>query len=168
MARHLSTGLRALTILLASAMLVGGTPCVVAAPIGPGFAPLAPEAAAVAPEIAIARVAGTNNAALSWWHLEENEGYQLWRDVTPFFDPGAGEGNQVADRSAASCGSNCYITVIDDGVDRYSADGTLPAVQVVGNAAVNYFWVVRGQSGDGASGNSNRAGEFDYDLVTGS
>jgi hypothetical protein len=168
MARHVATGCRAPVIFLALALLVGGPLSALAAPDGPDLAPFGPESAAVPPEIDIARVAGTNNAALNWWHLEENEGYQVWRDVAPYFDPGAGEGNQVAYRSAASCGSPCFITVIDDGVDRYAADGTLPTVQVIGDVAVNYFWVVRGQNGEGASGNSNRAGEFDFGLVKGS
>lgn len=48
-------------------------------------------------------------------------------------------------------------------------DPQLPTVpKIIGDPAINYYWVVRGQSLDGVSGNSNRVGEFDFALVAGS
>lgn len=126
-----------------------------------------PQGGPVPPRISIARDTDPNDAVLNWEHEFENTGYQVWRGKKPYFDPWAGEGGQIAYRSAEACGQPCSFAVSDDGVDRYPADGTLPEVQVIGDPATNYFWVVRGENADGPSANSNRVGEFDFALMAG-
>lgn len=131
---------------------------------------IVPAAAPVAPEISVARVPNTANALLSWEHVIESEAYQVWRGIAPYFDPAQGQGNQIAYLPAGAYGQGSIIEYTDDGVDRYSAgssDTLLPTIQVIGDPATNYFWVVRGQNGDGVSENSNRVGEFDFALVKG-
>ena len=48
-------------------------------------------------------------------------------------------------------------------------DGTAPGppVPVIGDVATNYFWVVQARNRDGASGPSNRVGDFDFALTPG-
>ncbi len=151
---------------LVAALLFAGASSGLAAEVGPETAPFEPAGAAVAPNISVARIAGTSNALLSWEHEEENDGYQVWRGTTPYFNL-PGQGGQIRYSSAASCGQPCYFNITDDGLDYFPADGTLPEVQVIGDTAANFFWVVRGQNGESVSDNSNRVGEFDYALVPG-
>lgn len=150
----------------AAALLLAGASSSLAAEVGPEMAPFEPAGAVVAPDISVARMAGTSNALLSWEHAGENEGYQVWRGTAPYFEP-PDEGGQIWYTSAASCGAPCYFNIPDDGLDYYPADGTLPAVLVIGATTTNFFWVVRGQNGESVSGNSNRVGEFDFALVPG-
>ena len=83
--------------------------------------------------------------------------YQVWRGTSPYFT----EGVQVGAVDALAGGY-----AVGDPVG-FTDDGTVGPVQVVGDAANNYFWVVRGANWRGASGDSNRAGEFDFALVRG-
>lgn len=101
---------------------------------------------AAAPVIAIRRDGTT--AQLSWPHQSPDTSYQVWRDTSPYFFP-AGEGTLV-DTLLATGSAMTY-----DDAGR------------VGDAAVNHFWVLRGVVAGGASGPSNRVGEFDFDLMTG-
>lgn len=147
-------------------LAAGGVP--VFAKEGSAEGTTGPQAAPVAPWIGIERVPGTNYTLLSWEHLVENDGYEIWRGTTPYFDPDLGEGNQIQYQPKGPGG---FITFIDTGVDWYynpPADPQLPPVQVIGDPATNYFWVVRGRNSDGVSENSNRVGEFDFALVAGS
>ena len=91
----------------------------------------------------------------------------MWHATAPYFDPALGGGSQIADVDGAPFGTG-EVSYIDDGVDRYAADGTIDTVQVIGIAAVNYYWVVRSHCGGTPSGNSNRVGEFDFALTPGS
>lgn len=125
-----------------------------------------PDGSPVEPWISSARVPGTNNVELSWEHLSENGAYQVWRGTTPYFDPALGQGNQIYLWDTISGDT---LTYPDDGSDYYPTyDPNLPRLQILGIPAVNYFWVVRGQSGPDVSANSNRVGEFDFALVAGS
>ena len=135
---------------------------------GLGVQSLGAKAAPVAPEIAVERVLNTHNARLSWLHVIESTAYQVWRGTSPYFDPDAGQGNQIQEIPAAPFGQGTIVLFTDDGVDHYPADGTIPPVTVIGNVTTNYFWVVRGANSDGVSGNSNLVGEFDFQLVPGS
>lgn len=160
---------RALRSLLLAVVLFAAGGMAAWATEDPGRDPLAgPASAPVAPWINVARVSSTNNAVLSWEHMDENDAYQVWRGTAPYFDPAQGQGNQIAYIPAGPYGSGAIIDYTDDGVDRYADDGSLPTVQVIGDPATNYFWVVRGQNGEGVSENSNRVGEFDFALVAGS
>lgn len=109
-----------------------------------GQAPVCTPAAA--PVISIA--ADGAKAVLSWPHQPPDTAYQVWRDTLPYFLP-AGEGTLV-DTLAATGGPMTF-----DDPNR------------VGNPDVNHFWVVRGVLAGGASGPSNRVGEFDFALVRG-
>ena len=121
------------------------------------------------PDVTIARVAGTNYAKLSWLHVLEANYYEVWRATAPYFNP-PGAGNEIREINAGPYGVGQTVTYTDDGVDRYAGDGTIPTVQqVIGDVNVNYFWVVRSRNTGGeVSGNSNRVGEFDFNLVPGS
>jgi hypothetical protein len=101
---------------------------------------------AAAPTVSIAKNAAA--AELSWQHLAPNTQYEVWRSASPYFAP-PGEGTQVAAPDATS------------GTMTYSDADT------IGDPAENHFWLVRGWLNGGASGPSNRVGEFDYSLVKG-
>ena len=122
-------------------------------------------------DLSAAVEAGATDATLAWLHRPEDPYYEVWRGSAPYFDPAAGEGNQVAEIECESCLSGAAVSYTDDGADGYYAepdDPQLPAVQVIGDVTTNYFWVVRGRSGGHVSGNSNRVGEFDFALAPGS
>ncbi len=111
-----------------------------------------------APEIAIA--AEGSSASLSWLHQPDSAAYEVWRDTTPYFAPEGG-GVQVAAVEAGFVGRGAGFLFTDDG------SNPPPQVQVIGDPAVNYFWVLRGRNGDGVSEISNRVGEFDFALTPG-
>lgn len=128
--------------------------------------PLEPSSAPEPPFISITRAGA--NAKLNWEHVLESQNYEVWRsDGLPYFDPAASQGNRIADLPAGAYGAGSIVEYIDDGIDRYAADGTVGPVTVIGDDAHNYFWVVRGRNGDGASEPSNRVGEFDFAVVQG-
>jgi hypothetical protein len=120
--------------------------------------PLAP---AVAPQVTAGYGSGSA-IELTWNHLGPNATYPVWRGSTPYFDPGA-EGVQVGevDAVAGRYVPGDPVSFTDDGLT------PPPAVPLVGDPANNYFWVVRGSNELGASGESNRVGEFDFALVKG-
>ncbi len=177
--RHISrpSGQGLIGLMLIAALLApGGAAARVQDPIPDGLdvpaldGLIGPAAAPEAPWISVARMPNTPNALLSWEHVIESEAYQVWRGTAPYFEPGSGAGNQIRYIPAGAYGQGSIIEYTDDGVDRYAAgtgDPLLPTVQVIGDPATNHFWVVRGQNGDGVSGNSNRVGEFDFALVQG-
>ena len=126
-----------------------------------------PAAAPEPPYIFIMR--SGSSAKLSWEHVLESDYYEVWRsDGLPYFDPAASQGNRIADLPAGAYGAGSIVEYPDDGIDRFAADGTVGPVTVIGDPAHNYFWVVRGRNGDGASEPSNRVGEFDFAVVKGS
>ncbi len=100
---------------------------------------------AAVPTVSIAH-SGATDAALSWLHVAPDTSYQVWRDTSPYFLP-SGQGT-LAQTLAATPGT---MTWTDSGK--------------IGDATTNYFWVVRGVLAGGASGPSNRVGEFDFDLT---
>ena len=132
--------------------------------------PLAPASAPVAPQIAVERVPGMPQVKLTWLNQQEDPFYEVWRGTTPYFDPAGDPRGQVAYLYGEPYGVMGLVPFTDDGQDRYSSgpgDPLLEPVQVTGDPGANYFWVVRGRSGQTVSENSNRAGEFDYPLVGG-
>lgn len=157
-------------LLLSAAVFMSGIGMVDAAmPPGPNETPFRgePASAPEAPTVEIARVIGTNNARLSWYHMLEADSYEVWRGTAPFFDP-PGEGNQIKDIPKGGAGDGTPFEYIDDGVDRYYGEGDpqLPAVQVIGDTATNYFWVVRSRNAGGeVSGPSNRVGVYTFMLA---
>jgi hypothetical protein len=127
-----------------------------------------PGSAPEAPYILIERVLGADSALLWWDHVSESDYYQVHRGTTPYFDPLQGQGNQIADIDCVPCGAGDIPSYQDDGQDRFSADGTLAPVQVIGYVSTNYYWIVRGRNEGGeVSEVSNRVGEFDFGLVAG-
>jgi len=85
-----------------------------------------------------------NDVRLSWSHNEVFEGYEIWRDTTPYFSPyGDTHGEVLAEPWQ-----------FDDG-------------DVRRNPAVNYFYLVEGWQSDGARTASTRTGEFDFLLLPG-
>lgn len=113
------------------------------------------------PALTIATGAGA--AALSWPHQLDSASYEVWRGTAPYFDPAAGGGVLVTTAEAGFRGAAGPPIIFDD-------DGSLPgpgAVTVIGDPATNYFWLVRARNGDGVSGFSGRAGEFDFALAPG-
>ena len=161
---------RGLIVLLISVVLIAtGSAAVRAGDSSPEAPVLGPQCAAEPLEdVAIARVVNTNTARLSWTPIDPTTSYQVWRATAPYFDPALGGGNQIADVNGVAFGTDDEVFYIDNGVDYYPADGTVGPVTVIGNAAVNYYWVVRSHCGGTPSINSNRVGEFDFALTPGS
>jgi hypothetical protein len=107
----------------------------------------------VAPVVSISR--DGNNIVLSWPHLAQNASYQIWRDTIPYFTPGESGTNIAGGMPPAP---NCTyagetITCTD------------PAV--LGDPAVNYFYLVHAFNAAGAEADSNRVGEFDFAVIPG-
>jgi hypothetical protein len=117
---------------------------------------------ATPPAVSIARSTTPSAVDLTWAHVAADSAYDVWRGTTPYFDPAAGQGVRVSTVDAGIASAGAKLTAIDDGTD------PPPAVQVIGNPAQNYFWVVRGRNSSSVSSNSNRTGEFDFQLVPGS
>ncbi len=103
---------------------------------------------AAAPAISITD-AYSPDVRLSWPHQPPDTSYQVWRDTSPHFEPAA-EGTLVETLTA----TGDPMTYDDAGR--------------IGDPDVNHFWVVRGVVAGGASGPSNRVGEFDFELTPGS
>ncbi len=111
-----------------------------------------------APEIAIA--ADGSSASLSWPHELDSAAYDVWRDPAPYFTPD-GQGDWVGAVEAGFVSRGASFEFTDDG------SNPPPQVQLIGDPAVNYTWVVRSRNGDGVSELSNRVGEFDFALTPG-
>ena len=109
-----------------------------------------------------------DSAKLTWPHQLDSASYEVWRGTTPYFDPAAGQGVLISTVNPGLAGDGASFSVIDNGVN--------PPAQwpLFGDPAHNYFWVVRSRNGDGVSANTggstntNRKGEFDFQLVPGS
>jgi hypothetical protein len=119
-----------------------------------------PAGAPAAPVAAFARVGGAMK--LTWPHQLDSASYEVWRGTTPFFDPNAGQGVKISTVTASFVGVGASYTAIDTGAT------PPPTVQIIGDPAVNYFWLIRSRNGDGVSTPSNRGGEFDFQLMPGS
>jgi hypothetical protein len=97
--------------------------------------------APLAPTLSVAKLNPTT-ARLSWTAVSSASNYSLYRDTYAYFTPGAAYQTTPA-------------LLYDD-------SGT------VGNVATNYFYTVQSTCANGfASAQSNRVGEFDFQLVTG-
>lgn len=101
------------------------------------------------------------DAMLSWSHQLDSSQYEVWRGTAPYFDPDAAEGALVSTVDAGFVGAGAAFSFTDDGAT------PPPPVQIIGDPATNYFWVVRSRNRDATSGLSNRVGEFDFALVAG-
>jgi len=103
-----------------------------------------------------------NQVRLNWLHQAANQTYQIWRGTDlPYFDPGTGQGTQIATVAADGATHDQELDYLDDGTT------PLPIVEVIGDVTHQYFWIVRGANDNGVSDNSNRVGEFDFALVAG-
>lgn len=97
-------------------------------------------------------VSAGRNAALvhlSWQHASPYTGYEVWRSQSPYFLIAAVGSEKRADVAAPA---GALATYDDAGA--------------TGNAAANYFYLVRG-AGSGTTRTSNRMGEFDFSMVKG-
>jgi hypothetical protein len=92
--------------------------------------------------VVIARL-DASDAQLTWSGADV---YDVWRSTDPYFDAGDPGSLQIG----------------DDVTSPFTASG------VLGAPAVNYYFIVLAQDACGASGPSNRTGEFDFDLAPGS
>jgi streptogramin lyase len=91
-----------------------------------------------APHVTIHIPTGTTNVELTWTAVTGATGYQIYRDVAPYFTPGA----------------TPYAT---------TAGTTWPDT-----SPSSYFYVVRATDGSTISANSNRTGKFTFALTPGS
>lgn len=129
----------------------------------------APLSAPEAPWVYIAR--NGQNIDLSWAHVGADASYyEVYRSTNPYPQPGVAPTNRIKDIPAGGAYGAGYVFVsTDDGIDHYAADGIVGPVQVIGDPAVNYFWVVRTRNSAGeVSDIQNIVGEFDFALVKGS
>lgn len=78
---------------------------------------------------------------LAWEAVEGATGYQVWRDASPYFEPGGAPLDTVS-------------------ASPWPDEGVL-------NGEPNYFYLVRAAAPNVASDPSNRTGEFTFDLVGG-
>jgi len=82
------------------------------------------------------------DARLSWGGTGV---FDVWRSTSPYFAPGDSGSQQIGD----------HVT------SPFTASG------ILGNPAVNHYFIVLAQNVCGASGPSNRTGEFDFALTPG-
>ncbi len=129
-----------------------------------GAAPAGPAAVPDPPDVTLITRSGSN-ATLEWTSAGDCTAYEVWRGVTPYFEPAANATNKIAELENIY-GEGQPVPYTDNGIDYFAP--YLAPVTVIGNVQINYFWVVRGRNGGSVSGNSNRVGEFDYKLVPGS
>ncbi len=101
-----------------------------------------------APVVAVAR--DSDGVFLSWQHVTPDLEYEVWTDMVPYF--------QAITGSARLLWSTPALTP------------TMGLTDATGwrDAAVNSFYAVFGKAGEERSVSSNRIGEFDYDLLSGS
>ena len=118
-----------------------------------------PPGSAAAPGLSVGK--NGTAASLSWSNQPNAQSYDILRGLTPYFDPNV-TGSLVTTVSASVAGQGATITLDDSGTT------PPPPVQVIGDPAQNYFWVIRSRSSTGVSAPSNRVGEFDFQLVPGS
>jgi hypothetical protein len=107
----------------------------------------------VAVVVAISR--SGNDIVLTWQHRAQNASYQVWRGVTPYFTPAGDGAANIGDGATGNC-SNAGGTI------------TCNDTAAIGDPVTNYFYRVRSFNAAGASADSNRVGEFDFALQSGS
>jgi hypothetical protein len=114
----------------------------------------------VAPAVTIARNdSNPNQVKLSWPAVTKDirnttitvTTYGIWRSTQPYFDPAA---------------TNCNCTKVTETASLNWIDNA--PITSIGDADLNYFYVVRAQDSAGWSAASNRTGEFDFALEPGS
>lgn len=85
-----------------------------------------------------------NDVRLSWSNDEAFEGYDIWRDTSPYFSPYG----------------DTHAEVLSEPWQFDDADAK-------GDAAINHFYMVEGRRSGGARTASTRSGEFDFLLISG-
>ncbi len=85
------------------------------------------------------------SAALSWAAVPGAAGYEVWRDATPYFIPGASGSVKVATTASTSTSDAGRI----------------------GNPATNYYYLILATANNCPLGVSQRIGEFDFALAPG-
>jgi len=108
----------------------------------------------IAPIVSASR--SGNDVVLSWPHRSQNASYQIWRDTAPYFTPSE-SGVRIADGMPPA--PDCTY-----------ADGMITCTdsEIIGDPALNRFYLVRAFDAAGASADSNRVGEFDFAMEPGS
>jgi hypothetical protein len=107
-------------------------------------------AASPLPPLATSAAKNGSFVRLTWQHAAPYTGYEVWRSASAYFLPGAPEAELRANVPPPGSGTQA---IYDD-------------AGAIGNAAANYFCVVRG-SGAGVTHSGNRTGEFDFALIPG-
>ena len=85
------------------------------------------------------------SAALSWAAVPGATAYEVWRDTTPYFIPGASGSVKVTTTASTSTSDAGRI----------------------GNPATNYYYLILATANDCPLGVSQRIGEFDFALTHG-
>jgi hypothetical protein len=143
-------------------------------PLGGTESIQAPVAAWDPPHITIAAQGST--IVLGWFYENDSiKKYAVWRSELPYFNIGAGQGTSLGLLNWGAGGIGAAFQFVDSGStgcfyaggSPYGCQTQSPTVQVVGNTAHNYFWIVR--AGDASAWQfDNRVGEFDFGLTPGS
>jgi hypothetical protein len=150
--------------------------CYAGQPVSPFTSPASgPEAAPNPAYITIGR-SGSNAIRLDWDHPDASlTSYEVWRSELPYFSPGNDPSVRIGSYafSPGIYGEYAPFNYTDNGTCGYftAAGQQLPClaqnppVIVVGDAAHQYYWLVR--AGNGEYADSNSVGEFDFALVAG-
>ncbi len=95
----------------------------------------------------------TGQVKLTWAHLPENTGYEVWRGDQPYITLGGAASVRLAELSAPVGGGEMAYTDTKSGS--------------VGDASCNYFYTVRGVNALGVSPVAHWSGEFDFAIAAG-
>jgi hypothetical protein len=122
------------------------------------YLPLQPMQPPVAPAVSIERSGET--LVLSWPpvtldiadHATLVHSYRIWRGLQPYFDPAQ---------------PDCGCSLIAETAALAHTDAGSDGVDVVGDVAHNYTYIVKAVNAAGESTASNRASEFDFALTPG-
>jgi hypothetical protein len=94
----------------------------------------------------------TGQLKLTWTHLPENSGYQVWRSARPYFTPGDPDATLLADVPPPGSGTEVAFT------DPFGG---------LGDVVHNYVYVIRGVNPLGVSAVGRWAGDFDFTMTPG-
>jgi hypothetical protein len=113
-----------------------------------GFLPGA--VAPLSPDVTATRSGSA--VALMWRHNSTNASYQIRRGTDPYF--ATASGTLIGDGATKNCTNNGVTVTCTD-------------TNAIGDPDTHHFYMVRAFNSGGASADSNRVGEFDFELVAG-
>lgn len=107
-----------------------------------------------APNVTGAAIHQRTHLMLTWVPATHAKGYNVYRDVTPFFRPDT------------ALGSNRVATNACDEDPELSGVQWIDQAEVIGDETTNYFYAVTSVIDSVESDFTTRIGEFDYRLIT--